>query len=53
LLLAIGGHRLRIELLTGCFRPFDVIGKKWKLPFAGWSRNARTAWHWSDSGFLP
>jgi hypothetical protein len=33
--------------------PFAVIGKKWKLTFAGWLRQAKTAFHEQESSFLP
>jgi len=33
--------------------PFAVIGKKWKLTFASWSRQAKAAFHELESSFLP
>ncbi len=33
--------------------PFAAIGRKWKLTFAGWSRQAKAAFHDPEYSFLP
>ncbi len=37
----------------GSLVPFAVIGKKWKLTFADWSRSAKAAFHEMESSFMP
>ncbi len=32
--------------------PFAFIGKTWKLPFAGWSRQAKSAFHQVEISFF-
>lgn len=44
---------LLVEFRYSPFVPFAVIGKKWKLTFAGWSRPAQAAFHEMESSFLP
>ncbi|MGB4065023.1 MAG: hypothetical protein WBK19_14460 [Azonexus sp.] len=40
-------------VVTECSRPIAVIANKWKLPFAGRSREAIAAFRRPESGFSP
>ena len=44
---------IQVSRSSGSSVPFTVIGKKRKLTFAGWSRQAKAAFHELESSFFP